>query len=57
MIIISLLGGIQLYNTEQTFPVFFRLKTCIIVLNGTKTEPVLHAGLLQTDNALLANSH
>lgn len=52
-----LLGGIQLCNKEQAFPMFFRHKPCIRVLNVTKTEPVPRAGLLQTDNAQLVNPH
>lgn len=57
LLFLWLLGGIQRYNKEQAFPVFFRLKLCIKVLNGTKTEPVPHAGLLQRDNAQLINLH
>lgn len=52
-----LLGRTQLYNKEQAFLLFFRLKPCIKDLNRTKTEPILHAGLLQTDNAQFVKSY
>lgn len=52
-----LLGRTQLYNKEQAFLLFFRLKPCIKDLNRTKTEPILHAGLLQTDNAQSVKSY
>lgn len=58
LLFLWLLGGIQPYNKELAFPMFFRLKPRIKeVINGTKTEPVPRAGLLQTDNAQLVNPH
>lgn len=50
-------GEFSLTTKSRHFPCFFRLKSCIKALNGTKTEPVPHAGLLQRDNAQLMNLH
>lgn len=51
------IGGIQPCNKEQAFPMFFKHMPCIRVLNGTKAEPVPHAGVVQVDNSQLANPH
>lgn len=50
-------GEFSLTTKNRHSPCFFKLKSCTKVFNGTKTEPVPRAGLLQRDNAQFINLH